>query len=588
MARETSCGYVRCGIPDQYRCGLIYSPGYPHAFPSSAICLWTIEGPPGSYVTLVLLDVDLPCASRVLQVRDRFLTVGWNTIHGLCRGEAEQKRYVSSSDEMRLVMLATSHIADFGASRGFMATFNVSTFSASRQVTHGCKNLVPSAGRRQDELLRCHSDEERLGNGPMIDVTGDAFELINMEKAVTEACEADPICKAGIPGDMQYSLVQHFNSVGVVGCGDTVDVTFTVIWAGENGGKTEKHEITCPGPKPAVHAISDSLKHVAELGGKLGRIRLVPEVGSKFRGEPNVGVPARSLDGGVFKICFYGDDGKHKAAQMVSAHTEEELLTKQRCAVYVKDARKDCMAAAYGLKKEEKAGVDAVPLMVDVLSGETLLRALYRDARFDRAVVNRFVATKVDEPDSGNHLMSTGADLHSSTLVLKLVDEEEVTDEDAERARDYEGSLCPLPKAQRKDPEAGAPAPLEQAHVEFHHYTGELQPMRYSRFTFKAEPVHEDADTDFCILELQPSEVASDSAVDICSRATTCWRLSARWFDAKGRLTVMSKGTRPMYKNSVTTVMQYVSMTSVRTQLYGLAETGALQENLVKDMFPSV
>ncbi|XP_035697156.1 C-type mannose receptor 2-like [Branchiostoma floridae] len=134
MARKTSCGYIVCGSPDQYRCGLIYSPGYPHAFPSSAICLWTIDGPPGSYVTLVLLDVDLPCGSRVLQVRDRFLTVGWNTIHGLCRGEGEQKRYVSSSNEMRLVMLATSHIADFGDSRGFMATYNVSTFSASRQV----------------------------------------------------------------------------------------------------------------------------------------------------------------------------------------------------------------------------------------------------------------------------------------------------------------------------------------------------------------------------------------------------------------------------------------------------------------------
>ncbi|XP_035682875.1 uncharacterized protein LOC118420254 [Branchiostoma floridae] len=143
MARETSCGYIVCGNPDQYRCGLIYSPGYPHAFPSSVICLWTIEGPPGSYVTLVLLDVDLPCGSRVLQVRDRFLTVGWNTIHGLCRGEGEQKRYVSSSNDMQMAMLATSHNADFGDSRGFMATFNVSTFSPSRQV----QNLPDDAGK---------------------------------------------------------------------------------------------------------------------------------------------------------------------------------------------------------------------------------------------------------------------------------------------------------------------------------------------------------------------------------------------------------------------------------------------------------
>ncbi|XP_035658096.1 C-type mannose receptor 2-like [Branchiostoma floridae] len=142
MARKTSCGYVLCGIPDQYRCGLIYSPGYPTAFPSSVICLWTIDGPRGSYVTLLLLDVDLPCTSRVLQVRDRFLTVGWNTIHGLCRGEGEQKRYVSSSNDMQLAMLATSHNADFGDSRGFMATFNVSTFIPSRQV----QNLPDDAG----------------------------------------------------------------------------------------------------------------------------------------------------------------------------------------------------------------------------------------------------------------------------------------------------------------------------------------------------------------------------------------------------------------------------------------------------------
>eukprot|EP00058_Branchiostoma_floridae_P028507 XP_002613998.1 hypothetical protein BRAFLDRAFT_67420 [Branchiostoma floridae] len=150
MARESSCGYVRCGIPDQYRCGLIYSPGYPHAFPSSAICLWTIDGPLGSYVTLVLLDVDLPCTSRELQVRDRFLTVGWNTIHGLCRGEGEQKRYVSSSNEMILVMLATSHRTDFGASRGFMATFNVSAFSPSRQVKH----LPEDAGKNYIRLKK--------------------------------------------------------------------------------------------------------------------------------------------------------------------------------------------------------------------------------------------------------------------------------------------------------------------------------------------------------------------------------------------------------------------------------------------------
>eukprot|EP00058_Branchiostoma_floridae_P022367 XP_002607857.1 hypothetical protein BRAFLDRAFT_64068 [Branchiostoma floridae] len=142
MARKTACGNIRCGNPDQYRCGLIYTPGYPTVFPSSAYCVWTIDGPRGSYVTLLLLDVDLPCASRVLQVRDRFLTVGWNTIHGLCRGEGEQKRYVSSSNEMRLVMLATSHNTDFGDSRGFLATFNVSTFSTSRQV----KNIPADAG----------------------------------------------------------------------------------------------------------------------------------------------------------------------------------------------------------------------------------------------------------------------------------------------------------------------------------------------------------------------------------------------------------------------------------------------------------
>ncbi|XP_078582521.1 uncharacterized protein LOC144865577 [Branchiostoma floridae x Branchiostoma japonicum] len=144
MARETSCGYVRCGHPDQYRCGLVYTPGYPTAFPRSVICLWTIDGPPGSYVSLLLLDVDLPCRSRVLQVRDRFLTVGWNTIHGLCRSEGEQKRYVSSSNEMRLAMLATTQNADIGNSRGFIATFNVSTFSASRQVKH----LPDDAGKK--------------------------------------------------------------------------------------------------------------------------------------------------------------------------------------------------------------------------------------------------------------------------------------------------------------------------------------------------------------------------------------------------------------------------------------------------------
>ncbi|KAI8503545.1 hypothetical protein Bbelb_185160 [Branchiostoma belcheri] len=148
MARETSCGNIRCGLPDDYRCGLIYSPGYPAAFPPSALCLWTIDGPKGSFVTLLLLDVDLPgysngvCTSRVLQVRDRFLTVGWNTIHGLCRGEDEQKVYVSSSNDMQLAMLATSNSADIGGSRGFMATFNISTFSPSRQV----HNLPDDAG----------------------------------------------------------------------------------------------------------------------------------------------------------------------------------------------------------------------------------------------------------------------------------------------------------------------------------------------------------------------------------------------------------------------------------------------------------
>ncbi|XP_035692038.1 C-type lectin domain family 4 member G-like isoform X1 [Branchiostoma floridae] len=140
MARETSCGNIRCGLPDDYRCGLIYSPGYPTAFPPSVICLWTIDGPPGSYVTLLLLDVDLPgnsggvCTSRVLQIRDRFLAVRWNTIHGLCRGEDEQKLYVSSSNDMQLAMLATSNSAEIGGTRGFMATFNISTFIPSRQV----------------------------------------------------------------------------------------------------------------------------------------------------------------------------------------------------------------------------------------------------------------------------------------------------------------------------------------------------------------------------------------------------------------------------------------------------------------------
>ncbi|XP_035688119.1 lithostathine-1-alpha-like [Branchiostoma floridae] len=148
MAHQTSCGYVRCGSSDQYRCGLIYSPGYPTAFPSSVICLWTIDGPSGSYVSLVLLDVDLPgylggaCTSRVLQIRDRFLTVGWNTIHGLCRGENEQRLFVSSSNDMQLAMLATRSGGDVGGTRGFMATFNISTFIASGQV----QNLPDDAG----------------------------------------------------------------------------------------------------------------------------------------------------------------------------------------------------------------------------------------------------------------------------------------------------------------------------------------------------------------------------------------------------------------------------------------------------------
>ncbi|CAH1239318.1 Hypp5804 [Branchiostoma lanceolatum] len=561
-----------------------------------------------------------------------------------------------------------------------------------------------------------------------------------------------------------------------------VDVSFTVLWKGGGGG-SEKHEIQCAGPKPAVHALSDSLNHVTELREKLGRVYLVPEVGSKFKGEPNVGVPARSLDGGVFRLCFYGDDGKHKAAQLVSAHTEEELLTKQRCAVYVSDAHKDCMAAAYGLKKE-KADVDAAPLMVDVLPGETLLRALYRDARFDNAMVNRFVATKADSPESGNQLMTSGADLHDVTLVLKLAEEEEVTDEEAEAARDPDGrvlSRCLAPfligkdlgeyaggsgegaaegigedgaglsgkeywdmrrtlqevrddiegfdvdkiladlqdelsrtdfdkrtniaggkidatgdafelismekavneacesdpicqdgipgemqyslvqhfnsvgvvgfedtaigggfrlgsrylltchhmveaireMAQRKEPDTDAPPPLEHAHVEFHHYTDELQPMTYTRFKFKADPVHEDADTDFCILELQvegeqsdllqthlpglgnllpPKEASGEAEVTSTAGKVTkqddnpasvrtggqvmFWRSGSPGFDPKGRLTVMSRGTRPMYKNSPTTVLRYVSVAAVRDLLYGLAEKGALQEGVVRDMFP--
>ncbi|XP_078697454.1 uncharacterized protein LOC144925351 [Branchiostoma floridae x Branchiostoma belcheri] len=221
----------------------------------------------------------------------------------------------------------------------------------------------------------------------------------------------------------------------------SVGVSFSVIWSGEGGGKTEKFEIQCAGPKPAIHALLDSLGHVNDLSGKLGRAYLVPEKGSKFEGEPNVGVPARSLDGGVFRICLYGDDGKHAAAQMVSAHTEQELVCKQRCAVYVTDPHKDCMTAAYALKKEEKADVEAVPLMVDVLPGETLLRALYRDARFNSAGVNRFVATKADDPDSGNQLLSPGAELHGSTVRLALAGEEQVTSEEAETARDPDGRV---------------------------------------------------------------------------------------------------------------------------------------------------
>ncbi|CAH1233194.1 BCAN [Branchiostoma lanceolatum] len=148
MAHETTCGNIRCGLPDDYRCGLIYSPGYPTAFPSSVICLWTIDGPRGSYVSLLLLDVDLPgysrgaCTSRVLQIRDRFLAVRWNNIHGLCSNDDDQKLYVSSSNDMQLAMLATSNNAVIGGSRGFMATFNISTFIPSRQV----QNLPQDAG----------------------------------------------------------------------------------------------------------------------------------------------------------------------------------------------------------------------------------------------------------------------------------------------------------------------------------------------------------------------------------------------------------------------------------------------------------
>ncbi|XP_066296433.1 uncharacterized protein [Branchiostoma lanceolatum] len=178
--------------------------------------------------------------------------------------------------------------------------------------------------------------------------------------------------------------------------------------------------------------------------------------------------------------------------------------------------------------------------------------------------------------------------------------------------------------AQRKesDPDDGAP-PLEHAHVEFHHYTDELQPMTYSRFRFKADPVHEDADTDFCILELQvegeqsdllqthlpglgnllpPKEASGEAEVTSTAGKVTkqddnpasvrtggqvmFWRSGSPGFDPKGRLTVMSKGTRPMYKNSPTTVLRYVSLAAVRDLLYGLAEKGALEEGVVRDMFP--
>ncbi|XP_019614178.1 PREDICTED: uncharacterized protein LOC109462119 [Branchiostoma belcheri] len=583
----------------------------------------------------------------------------------------------------------------------------------------------------------------------------------------------DPLLRNG---DLSVMTVQGGNKNFL----KPVGVSFSVIWSGGGGGKTERFDIHCAGPKPTIHALLDSLGHVTDLSGKLGRAYLVPEKGSKFEGEPNVGVPARSLDGGVFRICLYGDDGKHAAAQMVSAHTEQELVCKQRCAVYVTDPHKDCMTAAYALKKEEKADVEAVPLMVDVLPGETLLRALYRDARFNGAGVNRFVATKADDPDSGNQLLSPGAELHGSTVRLALAGEEQVTSEEAETARDPEGrvlSRCLAPfligrdlgeytgegskaggageggdsgkqywdmrralqevredvdgfevdkiladlqdellrtdfdkrtniaggkidvtgdafelinmekavseaceadpickdgvpgemqyslvqhfnsvgvvgfqdaaigggfrlgsrylltchhmveaireMVQRKDPSETDPPPLEQAHVEFHHYTDELQPMSYSRFLFKAEPVHEDPDTDFCILELQVAEDQSDllqkhlpglgsllppqdapGEAEVTSSAgkvtkdddnpaavrtgeqVMFWRSGIPGFDRRGRLTVMSKGTRPMYKNSATTVMHYVTMTSLREQLYGLAGKGGVDETVVKDMFP--
>eukprot|EP00058_Branchiostoma_floridae_P004017 XP_002589505.1 hypothetical protein BRAFLDRAFT_88364 [Branchiostoma floridae] len=190
MAHQTSCGYVRCGSSDQYRCGLIYSPGYPTAFPSSVICLWTIDGPSGSYVSLVLLDVDLPgylggaCTSRVLQIRDRFLTVGWNTIHGLCRGENEQRLFVSSSNDMQLAMLATRSGGDVGGTRGFMATFNISTFIASGQVQNLPDDADPSSNIGGDA-----NDSEQCNNADLI-AGRDDFHTYIPDMTVCDDCMA--------------------------------------------------------------------------------------------------------------------------------------------------------------------------------------------------------------------------------------------------------------------------------------------------------------------------------------------------------------------------------------------------------------
>lgn len=224
-AKSSICGDIHL-VKEK---GIIRSPNYPHPYPNSTNCTWTILSPPYSILTLVIKDVDIgddqDCMARPCCTRNSLTlpAVENELVYRICGHNMTVKPIQLSQLETKISFQVSSN----KHSRGFLLSYFIEPFHtescppSQTKCGENSDHCFTYSSERCDGIPHCPDGEDELGcalEKNNDENNGHVIKSSNKDKCAYQTfwCEGNYACN--LKSEQEACLKNSVVSATIMGC----------------------------------------------------------------------------------------------------------------------------------------------------------------------------------------------------------------------------------------------------------------------------------------------------------------------------------------------------------------------------------